>query len=92
MKTYKKSKNVVYQDGYDHYDRHRNIQVMFLINEAEKAALDDMTAALGVTNLSEFIRGRLFSAYSWMTDEQKKKMKEVAEWRATEDKQQPINN
>ena len=86
MKTYKKSKNVVYQEGYDHYDRHRNIQVMFLINEAEKAALDDMTAALGVTNLSEFIRGRLFSAYYSLNDSQKAQMAEVAHWRATEDR------
>lgn len=82
---YKKLANVVYEDGYNHYDRHRNIPVVFMLNAAEKAALDDMLAASGVTNVSDFIRGQVFKAHKELTAEQKEQLKEVAKWRAEND-------
>ena len=78
---YKKLANVVYEEGYNHYDRHRNIPVVFMLNEAEKAAFDDMLAASGVTNISDFIRGQIFKAHKEMTPEQKEQLAEVRQWR-----------
>ena len=57
----------------------------FYVNEAEKAALDDLMAVLGVKNQSAFIRGRVFGAYNELTAEQKAKLAEAREWRAKED-------
>ena len=85
MKKYKILDNVVYMDGYNHYKRHRDIPIHFTVNEAEKAALDDLTAVLGVKNLSDFIRRQVFGAFRNLTDSQKAQMAEVARWRATED-------
>ena len=83
---YKKLANVVYEEGYNHYNRHRDILIVFKVNEAEKAALDDMLAASGVTNVSDFIRGQVFRAYGDLSAEQKEQLKEVAKWRAENDK------
>ena len=85
MTKYKKLQNVEYISGYDHYDRHRDILINFKLNEAEKAALDDLLAALEVHNLSDFIRAQIFSAYHTLTPEQKQRLAEVALWRAAED-------
>ena len=83
-KTCRKSK-VEYIDGYNHYGKKKTIQLTFFISEAEKAALDDLMAVLEVKNLSAFVRGQAFKAYNSLTPEQKEKMREVAEWRSTED-------
>ena len=85
MARYRTGK-VVYEDGYEHYDKSRTIQVIFLVNEAEKNFLDDLTAALQVQNKSEFIRKQVFRAYQSLTDEQKEKMQEVSAWRHENDK------
>ena len=85
MKKYKKLKNVVYVNGYNHYSRHREIPIHFTVNEAEKAALDDLIAVLGVTNLSAFIRGQVFKAYDELSPEQRQQLQEVAKWRADND-------
>ena len=85
MTKYKKLENVEYIPGYDHYDRHRDILVTFKLNEAEKAALDDLLAALEVTNLSDFIRHQVFRAYNDLTPDQKARLADVAAWRATND-------
>ena len=77
---YQKRK-VVYADGYDHYDKHRTVQVIFLVNEAERAALDDLMAVLGVKNMSDFIRGQVFRAFNDLNAEQKTQLKEVRQWR-----------
>ena len=76
-----KKKNIVYADGYDHLSHKRNVQVIFYMNESERAAFDDMLGALGVKNQSDFIRKQVFKAYNEMTPEQLRKMAEVAEWR-----------
>ena len=76
-----KKKKIIYADGYNHLSHRRNILVNFYVNESEKAAMDDLMGALGVTNQSEFIRKQVFKAYNEMTPEQLQKMKEVAEWR-----------
>ena len=78
---YKKLANVVYEEGYNHYDRHRSIPVVFLVNAAEKAALEDLMAASGVTNISDFVRGQVFKAHREMTPEQKEQLAEVRQWR-----------
>ena len=78
---YKKLANVVYEEGYNHYDRHRDIQIIFKINAAEKAALEDLMAASGVTNVSDFIRHQIFKAHKDMTPEQKEQLAEVRQWR-----------
>ena len=77
---YQKRK-VVYADGYDHYDKHRTVQVIFLVNEAERAALDDLMAVLGVKNMSDFIRGQVFRAFNDLSAAQKGQLKEVRQWR-----------
>ena len=79
-----KKKKVEYLQGYDHYDKKKTIPVTFFLSEAERSALEDLTAVLGVRNLSAFVRGQVFKAYERLTEEQKKQMREVAEWRATE--------
>ena len=81
MTKYKKLQNVEYISGYDHYDRHRDILINFKINEAEKAALDDLLAVLQVQNLSDFIRAQIFRAFNDLTDEQKEQLAEVRQWR-----------
>ena len=86
MPRKRRKKKIVYEDGYEHYGKVRNIQVIFLVSEVEKNLLDDMIAASHETSKSDFIRKRVFGSYSGMTDAQKKKMKEVADWRATEDR------
>ena len=78
----RKKKKIVYEDGYEHYGKVRNIQVIFLVNEVEKNLLDDMIAASHETSKSDFIRKRVFGAYSQMSNEQKEQMREVADWRA----------
>ena len=85
MSKYKKLQNIVYIDGYNHYNRHRIIPIQFFVNEAEKAALDDLIAVLGVTNLSAFIRGQVFKAYDELSPEQRQQLKDVAKWRADND-------
>ena len=85
MTKYKKLQNVEYISGYDHYDRHRDILINFKLNEAEKAALDDLLAALEVHNLSDFIRAQIFRAFNDLTDEQKKQLAEVRQWRREND-------
>ena len=77
--------NLEYEEGYNHYDRHRDIQIVFKVNAAEKAALDDMLAASGVTNVSDFIRGQIFKAHREMTTYQKEQLAEVRQWRREED-------
>ena len=78
----RKKKKIVYEDGYEHYGKVRNIQVIFLVSEVEKNLLDDMIAASHETSKSDFIRKRVFGAYSQMSNEQKEQMREVADWRA----------
>ena len=79
-----KNRRVIYADGYEHLSHRRDIAVTFYLNESEKAAMDDMLAALEVKNQSEFIRNQIFAAYKSMTPEQLRKMAEVAAFR-TED-------
>lgn len=79
-----KKLRIVYEDGYDHLSHTRSEFIIVRVNAAEKAAIDDMTAALGVKNQSEFIRNQIFGAYKSMTPEQLRKMAEVAAFR-TED-------
>ena len=88
MEKRDKRKKVEYLNGYDHYKTKKDITITFYVNEAEKAALDDLMAVLEVKNQSAFIRGRVFGVYSDLTAEQKAKLAEVAEWRAKEDKVQ----
>ena len=83
----RRKKKIVYEEGYEHYGKVRNVQVIFVVSELEKNLLEDMMAASGETNKSEFIRKRVFGSYSGMTGEQKEQMREVAEWRATEDRE-----
>ena len=77
-----KNRRVIYADGYEHLSHRRDIAVTFYLNESEKAAMDDMLAALEVKNQSEFIRNQIFNAYKSMTPEQLRKMAEVAAFRA----------
>ena len=77
-----KNRRVIYADGYEHLSHRRDIAVTFYLNESEKAAMDDMLAALEVKNQSEFIRNQIFGAYKSMTLEQLRKMAEVAAFRA----------
>ena len=79
-----KRRKIIYADGYDHLSHKRDVKVTFFVNESEKAAMDDMLAALEVKNQSEFIRNQIFNAYKSMTPEQLRKMAEVAAFR-TED-------
>ena len=81
----KRRRRKEYVRGYEHYGHKRTVPVLFYLNEAEKCCLDDLAAVLGVRNMSEFIRGQVFKAYSGLTEEQKRQMAEVAEWRAEED-------
>ena len=85
MSKYKKLQNIVYIDGYNHYNRHRIIPIQFFVNEAEKAALDDLIAVLEVTNISAFIRSQIFKAYNELSPEQRQQLKDVAKWRADND-------
>ena len=86
MRKHKYQKRKVeYAEGYNHYDKHRNIQVIFLVNEAERNLMEDLVAVSGVGNLSDFIRGQVFRAYGDLSAEQKEKLKEVASWRAAND-------
>lgn len=75
-------KRIRYIDGYEHYGHRRDIQVIVRLNEAERAALDDLMAVLGVRNMAAFIRGQMFRAYGGLTREQKRQLREVREWRA----------
>ena len=87
MTKYKKLQNVEYISGYDHhYDRHRDILINFKLNEAEKAALDDLLAALEVHNLSDFIRAQIFRAFNDLTAEQKEQLAEARQWRRENDR------
>ena len=79
-----KKRKIVYRDGYDHYSHRRTILITFFVNESEKAALDDLMAAMEEKNMSDFIRRQVFRAYETLTPEQSKKMAEVAEWRKEE--------
>ena len=79
-----KKRKIVYRDGCDHYSHRRTILITFFVNEAEKAALDDLMAAMEEKNMSDFIRRQVFRAYETLTAEQRKKMAEVAEWRKEE--------
>ena len=81
-----KHRTTIYADGYNHYSHKREIKVTFFLNESEKAAFDDMMAALEVKNQSEFIRNQIFGAYKKMTPEQLRKMAEVAAFRVEEQK------
>ena len=80
--TEMKKRKIVYRDGYEHYGHRRTIQITFFVNEAEKAALDDLMAAMEEKNMSDFIRRQVFRAYDTLTPEQRKKMDEVAKFRA----------
>ena len=82
--TEMKKRKIVYRDGYEHYGHRRTIQITFFVNEAEKAALDDLMAAMEEKNMSDFIRRQVFRAYDTLTPEQRKKMDEVAAWREKE--------
>ena len=86
MPRKRRKKKIVYEDGYEHYGKVRNIPVIFVISEVEKNLLEDMMAASHETNKSDFIRKRVFGSYSGMTDEQKEQMQEVAAWRHENDK------
>lgn len=78
------ARKVKYADGYDHYSHRRNVQVTFLLNEAERAALDDLMAVVGARSISSFVRSQLFRAYRGLSREQKRQLREVREWRAKE--------
>ena len=79
-------RKIVYEDGYDHYDKNRTIQVIFLVNEAEKNFLDDLTAALQVRNKSDFIRKQVFRVVENLTEEQMQLVKDAAKWRYENDR------
>lgn len=81
----KKHNKIVYIDGYDQYDRARNIQIHFVLNEAEYNALQDLMAVLGENHLSKYIRAQIFKPAQFLTPEQKEKLKEVAAWRMKTD-------
>ena len=88
MKGYKyKKEKVVYAEGYNHYSKHKTVQVLFFISEAEKAILEDLMAVQGATNKSDFIRRQLFRSFDNLNAEQKARLAEVVKWRATEDRQ-----
>lgn len=78
------AKRVKYVEGYDQYSHRRNVQVTFLLNAAERAALDDLMVVVGARSMSSFIRRQLFGAYEGLTREQKRQLREVREWRARE--------
>ena len=84
MKKGNQKKKVEYIDGYDHYDKRRTTIVIFRINEAEKAFLDDLISVLNVRSISSFLRRQAFKAYRELTPEQKRQMAEVAAWRLEE--------
>ena len=86
-KTCRKSK-VEYIDGYNHYGKRRNTFVIFRLNEAEKAFLDDLISVMHIKNISAFMRGQAFKAYHELSAEQKAQMGDVAVWRLTEDNSQ----
>ncbi len=77
-------KKVRYQNGYNHYDHRRTKCIHVLLNEAELAALNDLMAALGYTNKSRFVRAQIFSAHRSLTPTQRRKLQQVAKWRAQE--------
>lgn len=81
---YKKGK-VVYEKGYNHYNKHKTVRIDFFVSEAEKEILDDLMAVQGATNKSDFIRRQLFRSFDNLTKEQKQQLAEVAKWRASED-------
>ncbi|MBR4546797.1 MAG: hypothetical protein IKO66_01970 [Paludibacteraceae bacterium] len=78
-------RSTVYVDGYDHYDKKRTIKFQLLLNEAEQNFLEDLFNVLNIKNKSAFIRNQVFHAYENLTEEQKKAMKEVAQWRLEND-------
>ena len=80
-----RNRTKVYADGYDQYDKKRTIKFQILFNEAEINFLEDLFNVLNVTNKSAFIRHQVFHAYQDLTDDQKKKMAEVARWRLEND-------
>ena len=77
-------KKIQYISGYEHYGKRRDIQVIFRLNEAERAALDDLMAVLGARSISGFVRGQLFGAYNGLTKRQKQQLEEVRRWREGE--------
>jgi len=84
-----KKRYTEYVEGYDHYDKKRTIQIILKLNEAENNFLDDLLAVRNIRNKSDFIRKQVFHFYQNLTDEEKKKMAEMAKWRATEDNNTP---
>ena len=76
-------KRIRYIDGYEHYGHRRDIQVIVRLNEAERAALDDLMAVLGQTNISRYIRSQIFLSYHTLTRQQKRQLREVRQWRKT---------
>lgn len=71
------SRRTTYIPGYDHYSHKRNIRVVCMLNQAERAALDDIMAVLGQTNISRYIRSQIFLSYHTLTRQQKRQLREV---------------
>ena len=82
----KKGKKIIYVQGYNHYNHKRKVKITFMLNQCEHECLSDLMSVLGVGNMSAFIRGQIFRAYSDLTAEQKRMMAEVAAWREKNDK------
>ena len=86
------SKNrVTYIDGYDHYSKRRKSCVLVYFNQAEREYFRDAMAAMCKTNQSAFIRECIFSHITrTLTAAQRRRLKEVAAWRAGEFPQLPV--
>lgn len=77
----KKNKKIVYVAGYNHYNRKRKQKITFMLNQCEYECLMDLLSVQGIRNMSAFIRGQIFRAYSDLTAGQKRMMADVAAWR-----------
>lgn len=86
---YTMTKKITYLQGYDHYSHLRDIKITFMLNEAERAALDDLMAVLGEKNISAYIRTQLFKPYYSLTEQQKQQLRDVRAFRENENKYIP---
>jgi len=76
-------KRITYVDGYEHYDKRLRSYVSAYLNEPEREYFRDAMAAMGKRNQSAFIRECIFSHIACsLTAEEKRRLQEVADWRA----------
>ena len=78
------ARHTYYIPGYDHYSHRRNKRIVCVLNECERAALDDLMAVLGYSSVSAYIRAQLFRPYNTLTRHQKRQLRDVQSFRSQE--------